>query len=91
MPQAGLDELDDFLLKKIGMLAHCGVDKDYKIFHGNISKELMCAMRVHLMNETEMDVFCPAESKVFEENCQNVEFMNYTAIRFPTLFSKVYL
>jgi hypothetical protein len=63
---------------------------------GNISKELMCAMRVHLMNETEMNVFCPAEAKVmetvytsfflldpsqvFHENCQNVEFMNYTAI-----------
>ncbi len=53
------------------MLAHCGVDKDYKITHGNVSKELMCAMRVHLMNETEMNVLCPAESRVFEENCQN--------------------
>lgn len=31
---------------------------------GNITKELMCAMRVHLMNETEMNVFCPAEAKV---------------------------
>lgn len=40
----------------------------------------MCAMRVHLMNESEMNVFCPAEAKVFHENCQNVEFMNYTAI-----------
>lgn len=80
IPKAGLDELDDFILKKIGMLAHCGVDKAMKITHGNISKELMCAMRVHLMNETEMNVFCPADAKVFHENCQNVEFMNYTAI-----------
>ena len=60
------------------MLAHCGVDKAMKIVHGdfshafflslnvsgNISKELMCAMRVHLMNESEMNVFCPAEAKV---------------------------
>lgn len=47
-----------------GMLSHCGVDKAMKIVHGNISKELMCAMRVHLMNESEMNVFCPAEAKV---------------------------
>jgi hypothetical protein len=46
------------------MLAHCGVDKLMKITHGNISQELMCAMRVHLMNESEMNVFCPAEAKV---------------------------
>lgn len=80
LPQGGLDELDDFLLKKIGMLQHCGTDREMKILHGNISKELLCAMRVHLMNETEMNVFCPADSKVFSQNCLDVEFMNYTAI-----------
>jgi len=80
MPKAGLDELDDFILKKMGMLAHCGTDKQMKIVHGNISEELMCAMRVHLMNDTELNVFCPADAKVFQENCQNVEFLNYTAI-----------
>jgi hypothetical protein len=80
LPQGGLDELDDFLLKKIGMLQHCGTDREMKILHGNMTKELVCAMRVHLMNETEMNVFCPADSKVFSQNCLDVEFMNYTAI-----------
>lgn len=80
MPQAGLDELDDFLLKKIGMLSHCGFDNEMKIQNGSITKELWCAMRVHMMNESEIHVFCPADAKVFHENCQNVEFMNYTAI-----------
>lgn len=80
MPQAGLDELDDFLLKKIGMLSHCGFDNEMKVLNGTITKELWCAMRVHLMNESEIHVFCPADAKVFHENCQNVEFMNYTAI-----------
>jgi hypothetical protein len=80
MPKGGLDELDDFLLKKIGMLAHCGTDQEMVITPGNISKELICAMRVHLMNESEIHIFCPADSKVFSENCQNVHFMNYTAI-----------
>ena len=80
LPQAGLDELDQYLLKKIGMISHCGVDSDMKILPGNITKELMCAMRVHLMNETEIHTFCPQKIKYFEDNCQQVEFMNYTAI-----------
>jgi hypothetical protein len=77
---AGLDELDLFLLKKIGMLSHCGFENDMTITYSNITKELMCAMRVHLMNESEIHVFCPKEARVWEDNCLNVEFMNYTAI-----------
>lgn len=80
LPQAGLDELDLFLLKKIGMLAHCGFENDMKITTGNVTDELMCAMRVHLMNESEIHVFCPKDARVWEENCMNVEFMNFTAI-----------
>lgn len=80
LPMAGLDDLDNFLLKKIGMLAHCGFENDMKITYNNITEELKCAMRVHLMNETEMGVFCPKEARVWEDNCMNVEFMNYTAI-----------
>lgn len=80
LPNAGLDELDEFLLKKIGMLAHCGFENNMKITYNNITDELLCAMRVHLMNETEMNVFCPADVRPWEENCHNVEFANYTAI-----------
>lgn len=80
LPMAGLDELDMFLLKKIGMLAHCGFEDDMKIVHHNVTEELLCAMRVHLMNESEIFVFCPKDARVWEDNCMNVEFMNYTAI-----------
>jgi hypothetical protein len=80
LPEAGLDELDNFLLKKIGMLAHCGFENDMKITTNNITDQLMCAMRVHLMNESEVHVFCPKEARVWEDACVNVEFMNYTAI-----------
>ena len=38
-------------------------------------------MRVHLMNETEMQVFCPKDVRIWDENCHNVEFLNFTAIR----------
>ena len=83
LPKAGLDELDNFLLKKIGMLSHCGFENDMKITLNNVTDELMCAMRVHLMNESEVHVFCPKEARVWEDNCLNVEFMNYTAISEP--------
>jgi hypothetical protein len=46
----------------------------------NVTAELFCAMRVHLMNESEIGVFCPADAFVWEDNCQNVEFMNFTAV-----------
>lgn len=83
LPSAGLDDLDNFLLKKIGMLAHCGFENDMKITTNNVTQELMCAMRVHLMNESEVHVFCPKEARVWEDACTNVEFMNYTAISEP--------
>ena len=82
LPSPGLDELDQYLLKKLGMISHCGVDKDMLILSGNITKELMCAMRVYLMNETEIHTFCPARIRYFDDNCQHVEFMNYTAISY---------
>lgn len=51
-----------------------------KITQGHITEELLCAMRVHLMNETEMHIFCPKDVRIWEENCHNVEFLNFTAI-----------
>lgn len=80
LPKGGLDQLDEFLMKKIGMLSHCGFENDMKVVKGNITAELMCAMRVHLMNETEMNVFCPENVKFWEDQCHSVEFMNFTAI-----------
>ena len=62
------------------MLAHCGYENDMRITYNNITDQLLCAMRVHLMNETEVHVFCPKDVMVWEENCHNVEFLNFTAI-----------
>jgi hypothetical protein len=90
LPMAGLDELDMFLLKKIGMLAHCGFENDMRISFNNITDQLMCAMRVHLMNESEIHVFCPKEARVWEDNCLNVEFLNYTAISIPNELNVVH-
>lgn len=51
LPKGGLDELDEFLMKKIGLIGHCGFDRDMRIVPGNVTQELLCAMRVHLMDE----------------------------------------
>lgn len=113
LPSAGLDELDQFLLKKIGMLTHCGFEHQMRLYYPlqhkgecaggagqceqqgqegqqeeeaeeaggvQVSKELMCAMRVHLLNETETHVFCPADSRAWSDNCHDVVFANFTAI-----------
>lgn len=80
LPMGGLDELDEFLLKKIGMLSHCGFENDMKIMTHNITDQLMCAMRVHLLNETEMNIFCPNDVRFWEEQCHSVEFANFTAV-----------
>jgi hypothetical protein len=47
-----------------------------------VSDELFCAMRVHLMNESEVHTFCPATARIWNDNCQDVEFMNFTAISY---------
>ena len=80
LPPVGLDALDRLLMKKIGMLFHCGSDADMRIQYRNISDGLWCAMRVHLMNESEINVFCPEKYEVFHEACQQVSFSNFTAI-----------
>lgn len=62
------------------MLSHCGFEEEMKITYNNITSELYCAMRVHLMNESELAVFCAKDARVWEDNCLDVQFMNYTAI-----------
>jgi hypothetical protein len=50
-----------------GMLAHCGYENDMKISYNNITDQLLCAMRVHLMNESEVHVFCPKDVMVIKK------------------------
>jgi hypothetical protein len=89
LPMAGLDELDNFLLKKIGMLSHCGFENDMKITTRSVSDQLMCAMRVHLMNETEVGIFCPADAMVWEDACLNIHFANFSAISYENEMSVI--
>lgn len=80
LPKPGLDALDRYLSKKLDLLVQCGTDEDMRLTHSNISHSLLCAMRVHLMNESEVDIFCPLTKKAGDTSCKNVKLDNITAI-----------
>jgi hypothetical protein len=74
-PGAALDAVDLLLLRKMRLLEQChgenrsegGADgpghfvhtKEYRITRQSVTTDLLCAVRVHLANETEMDALCP--------------------------------
>jgi hypothetical protein len=80
LPKGGLDALDRYLTKKFDLLASCGTAEDLRISHNNISDPVFCAMRVHLMNESEVDVFCPISKKPWDYSCGRVKYNNATAV-----------
>ena len=53
-PPRGLDDLDQFLLRKGRLMARCGAPRDFLIRRSGPSPALMCATRVLLANETEV-------------------------------------
>jgi hypothetical protein len=80
LPDPGLDQVDLLILKKVGLIAQCGVAEQMRMIEADISTELMCAMRVHLMNETEVHIFSPKEAHIFNAIGEDVEFINNTAV-----------
>ncbi|UPQ97351.1 Rubisco LSMT substrate-binding domain-containing protein [Chloropicon primus] len=55
-PSRGLDAIDEMLIKKMDVLSVCGGPRDFVIQAKNVSEELLCAMRVSLSNETELNL-----------------------------------
>jgi hypothetical protein len=47
------------LVRKMDLRSQCGPPHAHKIYSAHISKELMCAMRVTLLTEKELDSLCP--------------------------------
>lgn len=56
MPWRGLDEIDQLLLRKLSVLKQCGNESMHRINSHNVSDELWCALRVHTVNQTDMEV-----------------------------------
>ena len=73
LPIAGLDPLDEYLLKKMDIMTACGPTSSmYFTLEGAPSDGLLCAMRVHLMSDPELAVFCPEQAHAWEQQCQQV-------------------
>ena len=71
-PKRGLDDVDKLMTRKRTLIEHCGNMTGHFIFHGGVSSELMCALRIHIMNESETNVMCPMQDGAFwaeEKKC----------------------
>jgi hypothetical protein len=76
-PKRGLDDVDKLMTRKRTMVEFCGNMTMHYIKPGNITTELMCATRIHIMNETELDVMCPMQDGAFwadEKKCEGGGF-----------------
>ena len=58
-PKRGLDDVDKLMIRKRFMMDMCGKQTDHWVAKQTVSPYLMCALRVHTMNETDMDILCP--------------------------------
>ena len=58
-PKRGLDDVDKLMIRKRFMMDMCGNQTEHWVSKKNVSPHLMCALRVHTMNETDMDTLCP--------------------------------
>jgi len=71
-PLKGLDEIDRLLMRKRHMLRACGPAESHRINAYAFSDELLCAVRVTVMNESDVDVLCPrATGPWHDHNCDD--------------------
>jgi len=76
-PTRGLDDVDKLMTRKRTMVEFCGNMTAHYILPGNVTTELMCATRIHIMNETELDIMCPMQDGAFwadEKKCEGGGF-----------------
>jgi hypothetical protein len=72
-PVKGLDEIDRLLMRKRHMLKMCGPAESHRIDAYSFSDALLCAVRVTVMNESDVDVLCPrATGPWHDHNCDSV-------------------
>merc|ERR1711871_1483348 len=65
------------MTRKRTMVEQCGNMTSHYILTGNVTLELLCALRIHIMNETELDVMCPMQDGAFwaeEKKCEGGGF-----------------
>jgi hypothetical protein len=58
-PKRGLDDIDKLMIRKRFMMDMCGNQTEHWVSKNDVSPHLMCALRVHTMTESDMDILCP--------------------------------
>ena len=64
-PKRGLDAVDKLLMRKKTLMDHCGNRSDHWANREGVSKQMLCAVRIHMLNESDLDVVCPETSGAF--------------------------
>ena len=79
-PVRGLDEVDKLMTRKRTLVEQCGNMTEHYVFHNGVSDYLMCALRVHVMNQSDVETVCPMQDGAFwaeEKKCEGGGF-NWT-------------
>ncbi len=80
-PTRGLDEVDKLLMRKNTLMQDCGNRTDHWASRHGVSPQMLCAVRIHLLNESDLDVVCPNQDGAFwtneEKRCEGGGF-NWT-------------
>jgi hypothetical protein len=64
-PKRGLDAVDKLLMRKKTLMDYCGNRSDHWANRNGVSKEMLCAVRIHMLNESDLDVVCPENKGAF--------------------------
>merc|ERR1712054_178756 len=67
-PTRGLDDVDKLMTRKRTLVEQCGNMTDHYIYFNGVSTHLMCATRIHVMNETDVNTLCPMQGGAFWED-----------------------
>ncbi len=79
-PVRGLDAVDKLMTRKRTLVEQCGNMTEHYVRPNGVSPYLMCALRVHVMNESDVETVCPMQDGAFwaeEKKCEGGGF-NWT-------------
>mgnify|MGYP005993402829 CR=1 FL=1 len=74
-PRPGMDPVDKMMKRKRDLLGDCGDGNKQLLRMNNVTAELLCSVRIHLIHETEADYLCPpGEAPFHDHQCDCAEF-----------------
>ena len=71
-------------MRKQTLMGICGNRSDHWASRNGVSAQMMCAVRIHMLNESDLDVVCPATAGAFwtsdgqDKRCDGGNGFNWT-------------